>query len=76
MNLDEVQKGASVIVKRIEDQGALKERLFSFGVSRGAILNVIEYSLSKATMEVKAGGTMLALRHDEAKKIIVEEVEQ
>lgn len=76
MNLDEIQKGDSVVVKRIDNHGALKERLFSFGISRGAVLNVMEYSLSKATMEVKIGGTMLALRHDEAKQIIVEKVSE
>lgn len=74
MNLYEVQKDESVIVKKIDDDGALKSRLFSFGISRGAQVSVVEKSLSKSTLEIRVGSTMVAMRDDEAKKILVEKV--
>lgn len=74
MTLDELSKGSTATVLSISDEGALKERLFSFGISRNAKIEVIAHSISKATVEIKVGATMLALRHDEAKKILVDKV--
>lgn len=73
MTLDELPKGTTATIRSISDDGPLKERLFSFGISRNAQVQVIAHSISKATVEIKIGATMLALRHDEAKKILVEE---
>jgi ferrous iron transport protein A len=74
MNLFDVQKNETVTVKYVDGEEALKTRLFSFGITRGAQIGVVEKSLSHATIEVKVGNTMVAMRKDEAKNIAVEQV--
>jgi len=72
MLLNELKKGEEATIIRIEAEKSLKDRLRSFGVMRGETLLVKGCSLGKQTMEIEVGGTLLALRAEEAKKIEVE----
>jgi len=72
--LTDLKKHQKAIVKRINASPELKQRLFSFGIVKGAEIEVIDCSLNKSTIEVRVGNTLLALRENEAKAIEVEEI--
>jgi len=72
MKLDMIQKGQSVMVSSINTRPELKNRFNSFGLVKGAIISVVEHSLTKQTMEVRVNNTRLALRFSEAKEIEVQ----
>jgi ferrous iron transport protein A len=68
-------RGCEVQVKKINADSALKQRLISFGVMKGATISVLEHAPKKKTIEIKVGKMRLALRDVEAKMIEVEENE-
>lgn len=72
MNLYEARKGMLLRISAIKAPGELKQRLISFGVIRGAELEVLEFSLTKRTVEIKVDNTRIALRKEEAEYIEVE----
>jgi len=72
MSLIELKKHQKAIVNSLQASSALKQRLFSLGIVRGATIEVVDCSLSKSTIEVKVGNTLVALRDSEAKQIEVE----
>jgi len=72
MVLTELHKGDSAVIKKIHASKALKDRFLSFGVMPGETLVVKGCSLAKQTMEIEVGGTLIALRKEEAEKIEVE----
>ncbi len=72
MVLTELHKGDSAVIKKIHAPKALKDRFLSFGVMPGETLVVKGCSLAKQTMEIEVGGTLIALRKEEAEKIEVE----
>ncbi len=74
MNLSDLKKHQKVIVKLLNANSALKQRLFSLGIVKGAEIEVVDCSLSKSTIEVKVGNTLIALRMSEAKYIEVEAI--
>jgi len=74
MRLDELHKGDRAEIVKIHADKTLKDRLASFGVMRGEELAVKGCSIAKQTMEVEVGGTLLALRKEEAEKIEVEKL--
>jgi ferrous iron transport protein A len=73
-NLLNCHKGCKVKVKRINAEYNLKQRLISFGVIKGAELEVLEHAPRKKTIEIKIGKMRIALRAQEAELIEVEEV--
>lgn len=46
-------KGQSAVITAINASKELKSRLNSFGIVKGAVVNVEQYSLAKQTMEIK-----------------------
>lgn len=70
--LSEMDAGESGVVKKIDADRELKQRLFSLGLHKESRLKVKATSLAKSTMEIEVGSTLLALRFDEAKCIRVE----
>ncbi len=70
--LSDMNAGEQGIVKRIDADGELKQRLFSFGLRKGSVLQVKATSMAKSTIEIEVGTTLLALRFEEAKRIEVE----
>jgi len=74
MKLSDLHIGDRAVVKRIDADSSLKQRLTSFGVGRGAEVGIEKYSIGKKTFEIFVDGTLIALRDEEAKKIEVERV--
>ncbi len=72
MTLLDVKKGEKVKILKLHSNNNLKQRLFSLGIIRGAEVEVVDCSISKSTIEVKVGNTLVALRSTEAKQIEVE----
>jgi len=73
-NLLDCHKGCKVKVKKINAEYNLKQRLISFGIMKGAALEVLEHAPRKKTIEIKVGKMRIALRGEEAELIEVEEL--
>lgn len=71
-NLSECAPGSRASVVKIHAEGALKQRLISFGIMKGAMIDVLAFSATKSTVEIKIGKMRLALRKQEAKMIEVQ----
>ncbi|HEX5330408.1 FeoA family protein [Sulfuricurvum sp.] len=67
-------KGGIATVAKINASGALKQRLISFGLMKGAQITMLECGLTKSTFEVKIGSVTIALRREEAELIEVSDV--
>lgn len=72
MNLSELNKGECGRIIKINSDTVLKSRFNSFGITKGAIVYIIEQTLSKNTIEIRLHNTKIALRINEAKTIEVE----
>jgi len=68
-NLTQCKKGCSCKITKIHADGALKQRLMSFGMARGVGVELLEYSPAKSTVEIKVGKMRIALRKEEAEMI-------
>jgi ferrous iron transport protein A len=71
-NLLNCHKGDKVKVTKINAEYNLKQRLISFGVMKGAEVEVLEHAPRKKTIEIKVGKMRIALRGEEAELIEVE----
>lgn len=67
-------KGGTATVIKINAIGALKQRLISFGLMKGAEVKMLECGMTKSTFEVKIGNVSIALRREEAELIEVTDV--
>ncbi|HLD22896.1 MAG TPA: FeoA family protein [Sulfuricurvum sp.] len=67
-------KGGIAKVVKINATGALKQRLISFGLMKGAEVQMLECGLTKSTYEIKIGNVNIALRREEAELIEVSDV--
>jgi ferrous iron transport protein A len=74
MNLNSYKVGDQVILVAIHENKELKQRLNSFGVRKGSVMQIKAISLAKQTLQVSVSGFSLALRAEEAKYIEVEDV--
>jgi len=68
------ERGERVIVRKLHANYDLKQRLISFGVMKGAQIQVLEHAPRKKTIEIKVGKMRLALRAEEAQMIEVEPI--
>jgi ferrous iron transport protein A len=75
MVLSELHKGEHAEIVRLNADKVLRDRFASFGVLPGEYVVVQECSLAKQTIEINVDGTIVALRKQEADKIIVERTE-
>lgn len=73
-NLAECKKGTKVKVLRLNAPSTLKQRLISFGIMKESIIEVLEHSPAKSTIEIKVSKMSIALRAQEAQLIEVEEI--
>ncbi|WP_345985122.1 FeoA family protein [Sulfurimonas sp. HSL-1656] len=71
MKLTECMKGCSATIVKLHAQGPLKQRLVSFGVMKGARVELMGFAPAKSTVEIKVGRMRLALRKEEAELIEV-----
>ncbi len=74
--LTQCEKGSSCKVAKIHATGPLKQRLLSFGIMKGVVVELLEYSTTKSTVEVKVGKMRIALRKEEAELIEIGNNEQ
>ena len=72
MKLSDLQKGECGKIISVNSDSVLKARFSSFGITRGALIYVIEYTIARNTVEVKINNTKIALRLTEAALIEVE----
>ncbi|QKF82869.1 iron transporter [Halarcobacter ebronensis] len=72
MRLSELQKGMCGKIIAIDSEPVLKSRFSSFGIVKGAIVSVLEQTLSKNTIEIKVQNTKIAIRISEAETIEIE----
>ena len=73
--LTQCGKGSHCKVAKLHASGPLKQRLLSFGMMKGVQIELLEYSPTKSTVEVKVGKMRIALRKEEAELIEIEENE-
>ncbi|MGA1932482.1 FeoA family protein [Arcobacter sp. YIC-464] len=72
MTLDKLNIKDKAIIKSINCEPILKNRFYSFGIVKGALISVEEVTLTKSTIEIKINSTKVALRLKEASNIEVE----
>ena len=72
--LIDCQKNCKVMVVKLNAETDLKQRLISFGIMKGAVIEVLEHAPAKSTIEVKVGKMRIALRAKEAELIEVKEI--
>jgi ferrous iron transport protein A len=72
--LSDCKKACKVRVIKLNADSDLKQRFISFGIMKEAIIEVLEQTPSKSTIEVKVGKMRIALRSKEAEYIEVEKI--
>ena len=71
MTLDQLKIKQKATISSINCDEVLKNRLYSFGIVKGATITVEETTLTKSTIEIKINQSKIALRLQEASKIEV-----
>jgi len=71
MSIIDAEIDKEYMVKRLHTQGALRQRLISFGILKGAKIKYLNHTALKKTMEIRVGKMNIALREEEAAKIEV-----
>ena len=72
MVLSELQKGDEARIIRLAADKTLRDRFGSFGIMPGETVVVRECSLARQTIKVDVGLSTVALRKEEADKILIE----
>jgi len=72
MKLSELELNQQAIIKKIECDNELKQRFYSFGIIKGATIEVEAMSLAKNTIEINTEDTSIGIRVEEANTIEVE----
>lgn len=68
------EKTSKVKVIKLKAEKTLKQRLISFGIMKGAVIEVLEHAPGKSTIEIKVGKMKTALRAEEAQMVKVEKI--
>jgi ferrous iron transport protein A len=71
MTLDQLNKGDTALILKVNAPQALKARLNSFGITKDATVYLQEVTLAKNTIEITINKTKVALRISEASNIEV-----
>ena len=71
--LNDLKKNEKAIIKKVKAQGDLRERLISFGITKGSEVELKHCSPNRENIELDIEGTFVALRKDEALQIEIEE---
>jgi len=75
VRLNDLKIGDRAVIRRVDADHSLKQRLASFGVGRGAKLSLEKYSIGRKNFEILVDDTLIALRDEEAKRIEVEKID-
>ncbi|MEA3227765.1 MAG: FeoA family protein [Campylobacterota bacterium] len=70
--LSQCNRGERAKVIKLNAKTDLKQRLISFGVMKGATIEILEHAPAKSTVEIKVGKMRIALRAEEADLIDIE----
>jgi len=74
MTLDKINETEECKILNITCSNELKQRFYSFGIIKGAIMTIEKISLAKNTIEVLVEDTSIGMRIEEAKQIFVEKI--
>ena len=74
MTLDELEQGKKGVIEDLEISGMTLQRLISLVFTPGAELSVVRKAPLLDPFDISICGSLVAVRKDEAKKIIVKEV--
>jgi len=72
--LCELAAGREAVIRSLGGSGAIRQRLLDMGITRGAELRVERRAPLGDPIEIRVKGYYLALRHEEARDILVEEL--
>lgn len=72
--LNDCKKACKVKVVKLNAKSDLKQRLISFGIMKETMIEVLEHSPTKSTIEIKVGKMRIALRAQEAELIEVDKL--
>ena len=72
VKLDELVKGETGLVKKVEGEGRLRRRIFDMGITPGAEIYLRKKAPLGDPIEVTIRGYELSLRKEEANLILVE----
>ncbi|WP_297055513.1 FeoA family protein [Thermosulfurimonas sp.] len=70
--LDELRTGEEGIIVKVLGNGAFRQRLLEMGFLPGTRIRVIRYAPLEDPVEYELKGYHVALRHEEAAKVLVE----
>ncbi len=71
--LRDAEVGSTVVVKRLQGEGALKRRIMDMGITKGVSVYVRKVAPLGDPIEVTVRNYELSLRKDEAENILTEE---
>ena len=74
--LDQLQKGETGLIKKVEGEGKIRRRLFDMGVTPGAIVSLRKKAPLGDPIEVTIRGYELSLRKAEAILVTIEVKEE
>ena len=74
MTVFNLKKNTKAKVVAVDIVGAPQYRLFSLGITVGAIVQVLSFSLFKSAVLLSCGAVRVSMRKDYAQKIVVEEI--
>lgn len=72
MNLNDLKLGEKGILKNIADDLEIKKRLQDIGFTKNSQIECVLTSAFKGPIAYRIKNTVIALRRDDAKKILVE----
>ena len=72
VTLDELRTGEEGIIVKILGNGAFRQRLLEMGFLPGTRIRVIRYAPLEDPVEYELKGYHVALRHEEAARVLVE----
>jgi ferrous iron transport protein B len=73
VKLSECSEGATVVVRRVTGEGAIRRRLLEMGVVGGARLTIVKYAPLRDPIELRLADAHISLRVAEASTVEVAE---
>ncbi|MEM3382903.1 MAG: ferrous iron transport protein A [Nitrososphaerales archaeon] len=73
--LARLDKGKTAVIKEMNLDNNIKRRLMALGLLPSSFLKVLRIAPFKGAILIDVGGCPLAISHDLAEKILVEELE-
>jgi ferrous iron transport protein A len=73
MTLREVKKGQTVVVQKLNGEGAVKRRIMDMGITKGTEIYVRKVAPLGDPVEVTVRGYELSVRKADAEKVVVKD---